>query len=51
MDSKKKDIIILAGKGNEFEIQYKNRVLKHNDINYLKNTEQKLFCLILIKVR
>ncbi len=35
--SQKKDIIILAGKGNEFEIQYKNRVLKHNDINYLKN--------------
>ena len=32
----KGDYIVIAGKGNENDIQYKNRIVKHNDLKVLK---------------
>ena len=35
--SKKNDIVVIAGKGNEDSIIYKKKKIKHNDIDYLKS--------------
>ena len=34
--SKKDHIVVLAGKGNEDYIVYKDKSISHNDIKYLK---------------
>jgi hypothetical protein len=34
--STKDTVIVLAGKGNENNIIYNNKVIGHNDISYLK---------------
>ena len=34
--AKKNDYIVIAGKGSENDIIYKNRIIKHNDTKVLK---------------